>query len=319
MQPINTNMVSIIIPNYNHAQFLSERIESVLNQTYKDFEVIILDDCSTDNSRDVIEHYRNHPKVSMIVYNETNSGSTFKQWQKGFNLANGDYIWIAESDDVASPEFIESMMKGIKCSDNVVLAFSNLDMIDKQGKVIEEKPVTSYLKSPTVEGKYYIRHNMIFGCNILNASSAVFSRKAALAVPDDFMSFRGAGDYLFWIEIARQGNVYKNSNILDHFRIHNVKVTPNMVASGTQFKEVNRIFHRLQDLGFIDWENSLLAVGFWLKRIEDEKHKFKSIEIYGQCKEIWNQESSFPKMAKYLYLINGGIRYIKKKYLGYGI
>ena len=55
--------ISIIIPNYNHAPYLTERIESVLNQTYQNFEVIILDDCSTDNSREIIEKYANNPKV----------------------------------------------------------------------------------------------------------------------------------------------------------------------------------------------------------------------------------------------------------------
>lgn len=71
-------LVSIIIPNYNHAPFLKERIDSVLNQTYDNFEVIILDDKSTDNSKEVIEVYRSHPRISQIVYNEENSGSTFK-------------------------------------------------------------------------------------------------------------------------------------------------------------------------------------------------------------------------------------------------
>ena len=53
----------VIIPNYNHALYLQERLDSVFNQTYQDFEVIILDDCSTDNSREIIEKYANNPKV----------------------------------------------------------------------------------------------------------------------------------------------------------------------------------------------------------------------------------------------------------------
>ena len=75
-------MVSVIIPNYNHSAFLKERIQSVLNQTYSDFELIILDDCSSDKSRDIIESFRSNPKVSHIIYNDRNSGSTFRQWNK---------------------------------------------------------------------------------------------------------------------------------------------------------------------------------------------------------------------------------------------
>ena len=71
--------VSVIVPNYNHEQYLQQRIESIVNQTYQDFELILLDDFSTDNSRDILNLYRNHPKVSKIVFNEKNSGSPFKQ------------------------------------------------------------------------------------------------------------------------------------------------------------------------------------------------------------------------------------------------
>lgn len=83
----NHPLVSVIVPNYNHARFLEERMESVLGQTYQNIEVIILDDCSTDNSREVIEKYRNNPKVAKIVYNDANSGSPFRQWKKGMELA----------------------------------------------------------------------------------------------------------------------------------------------------------------------------------------------------------------------------------------
>ena len=91
--------LSAIVPNYNHGPYLKLRIDSILNQTYEDIEVIILDDNSQDNSVEIIESYRTHPKVSHILLNDRNSGSTFIQWEKGINLATGKWIWIAESDD----------------------------------------------------------------------------------------------------------------------------------------------------------------------------------------------------------------------------
>jgi glycosyltransferase involved in cell wall biosynthesis len=81
--------VSVILPNYNHAVFLQKRIDSIFNQSFTDFELIILYDFSTDNSKEIIEQYREHPHVSHIVYNTENSGSTFKQWGKGIELAKG--------------------------------------------------------------------------------------------------------------------------------------------------------------------------------------------------------------------------------------
>ncbi|MDR1783951.1 MAG: glycosyltransferase, partial [Dysgonamonadaceae bacterium] len=98
--------VSVILPNYNHARFLEQRIQSIVDQTFQEFELIILDDCSTDDSRGIIENYRDNPKVSQIIYNEQNSGSTFKQWIKGINAAKGEYIWLAESDDWAENDFL---------------------------------------------------------------------------------------------------------------------------------------------------------------------------------------------------------------------
>ena len=70
-------MVSVIIPNYCHARYLKQRIDSVLAQTYSDIEVVLLDDCSTDSSREILESYRSHPRIKQIVYNDRNSGSAF--------------------------------------------------------------------------------------------------------------------------------------------------------------------------------------------------------------------------------------------------
>src|SRR6478609_3462038 len=106
--------VSVILPNYNHENYLKERIDSILQQTYRDFELIILDDHSSDNSKQIIELYRSNAKVSFIEYNSHNSGSPFRQWAKGIQLARGSYIWIAESDDSCEPAFLEETVKKMK-------------------------------------------------------------------------------------------------------------------------------------------------------------------------------------------------------------
>src|SRR6202030_4301096 len=74
--------VSVIVPNYNHAPYLRRRIESILQQTYQDFELILLDDSSTDHSREILQSYAEKPGVK-IAFNTMNSGSVFKQWNKG--------------------------------------------------------------------------------------------------------------------------------------------------------------------------------------------------------------------------------------------
>lgn len=137
--------VSVIIPNYCHARFLNQRIDSVLNQTYSDYEVIILDDCSTDNSREIIESYRNHPKISHIVYNEKNSGSTFIQWEKGFELARGEYIWIAESDDVAPIYLSRRMYECVLVLFRCIHRFFRLSFCRRKHTGHARDEITAYL------------------------------------------------------------------------------------------------------------------------------------------------------------------------------
>ena len=117
--------VSVIVPNYCHAPYLEQRIESILQQTFQDFELILLDDCSTDGSREILERYRNHPKVSGIFYNERNSGSPFKQWKKGLSKATGDYVWIAESDDFSSPCFLERCVRILDTRPDCSIVFTS--------------------------------------------------------------------------------------------------------------------------------------------------------------------------------------------------
>ena len=89
----NIPIVSIIVPNYNYARFLDIRMGLFSTRHSRDFEIILLDDHSTDNSVEIIEKYRNNPKVSYIDINKENSGSPFRQWKKGIEYARGKYIY----------------------------------------------------------------------------------------------------------------------------------------------------------------------------------------------------------------------------------
>ncbi len=114
-------VVSTIVPNYNHARFLPQRLDSILAQTFKDYELIVLDDASTDNSREVLERYARQAPIQ-LVFNGTNSGSPFIQWRKGAELARGEYLWIAESDDYADPRLLETLAGELQRNPKVGLA-----------------------------------------------------------------------------------------------------------------------------------------------------------------------------------------------------
>ena len=115
--------VSVIVPNYNHAPYLKRRLDSILGQSYQDFELILLDDHSSDGSADILLSYKDDPRVSQVIINEENSGSTFKQWDKGLSLAEGEYIWIAESDDWCEKTLLGTLAGALDADKEISLAF----------------------------------------------------------------------------------------------------------------------------------------------------------------------------------------------------
>lgn len=218
-------MVSVILPNYNHAPYLRQRIESILNQTYQDFELIILDDCSPDNSRDVIEEYRNNSHISHIIYNEINSGSTFKQWKRGIELAKGEYIWIAESDDYADPTFLEKTMDSIS-KYNSVLCFALTTIVDKGDNTIMEQP--AILTDYSMDINQFTENYLLYSNPICNASMVVF-KKGAIAenLWNRIVNFKYCGDWLLWGSFSGEGNITVSEvkEYLNYFRTHSVNVS----------------------------------------------------------------------------------------------
>jgi len=220
-------LVSVIIPNYNHSPFLKQRIESVLSQTCQDFELIILDDCSTDNSKEIIEQYRENKKVSHIRYNEKNSGSTFKQWQKGLKYAKGEFVWIAESDDFADKEFLSTMTSLLINHRQCIFATSRTAHVDGTGEVVginlwpDQLDHTRWCNDFIGDGTNEIINYLRFRDTIPNASAVVFSNdvKAELetVVKNDW---RYNGDWFFWAALLKKGSIGYSSKILNFQRFH---------------------------------------------------------------------------------------------------
>ena len=279
-------LVSIIIPNYNHENFLDIRIQSILSQTYKNFEIIILDDCSTDNSRSIIEKYRNNEHVTHIIYNEINSGSTFIQWERGFKLSKGELIWIAESDDSCEPNFLSTLVSKF-ANEKLALAFSRSMQIDQKGNSFGFFYTQEALnKDLNIEGKEMIFH-YLSGTNIVvNASSALIRKDILLRIEKDYMSFRGCGDWLFWILIVEKGDVSYVAKPLNLFRQHFNNTTSSLDKSGANPIEVYKIYMYLSDKGYLKGWNRLwfrasrLPSYCWGKVSKDPAVKVKILNVW---------------------------------------
>lgn len=228
---MNEPLVSVIIPNYCHARYLDQRILSVLNQTYSNFEVILLDDKSSDNSVEVMRRYQDNPHVSHIIVNEKNSGSTFLQWDKGFSLAKGEYIWIAESDDYCEKNLMSELMNTLINNNQCVFAFSPVVMVD------DEKPYYYPISGDNyiLEGTDFLKNYMFYGNTVLNASCCIFKKSVLDDIEGLYKNLRGAGDYMFWTEMAMKGSVSVVRKYLSYWRRHEGVVTGKRDSDGSNF------------------------------------------------------------------------------------
>ena len=239
--------ISAIIPNYNHAPFLEERIRSILAQTRRPDEIIFLDDASTDDSLAVVSAF---DCFSKVIVNETNSGMPFKQWMKGIEAATGDCVWIAESDDSCEPRMLERLAESME--EGSVLAFCRSTEIGPEGNSLGiQRYQRAFFEDFTMDGPGFIRQYLAPRNVIANASSVLFSRKAALAVDPSFTEFRGAGDILFWTGIAAQGNVSFVVDAMNLFRQHGANRTAEDAVSGRGLQESLRVYRELERRGWL--------------------------------------------------------------------
>ncbi|MCC6181896.1 MAG: hypothetical protein B6D44_00555 [Ignavibacteriales bacterium UTCHB2] len=239
--------VSVILPNFNHSKFLEKRISSILYQSYQDYEVIILDDCSTDNSKEIIERYRSHNRVSQIVYNDENSGSTFKQWHKGIELAQGKFIWIAESDDWAEKKFLKETVNVLRQSDSVGLVFTAFFRTNSEGAILYSNKTDYEGKIEPYKiynGKFLVKDQFLRGNAIPNTSAVVFKKNCYEDVDkEQLFSFRYIGDWFLWIAILSKSNFVYINKELDYFRGHLENVSYNAIRNGLYSTESIKMFN----------------------------------------------------------------------------
>lgn len=218
--------VSVVVPNYNHARFLPKRIESILRQTYQDFELILLDDCSTDESRSILEKYAGDSRVR-LEFNEVNSGSTFKQWNKGVGLAAGKYMWIAESDDFADERLLERLVTILDADPEIAYATCRSWRVDTEDRTDGFEDAHWPFLDPgrygsdfRIHGRNECRDLFFYSNAVLNASSVVFRKSVYEAIGGADETYRMCGDWKCWTAMALRGGFAYASEPLNYFRRH---------------------------------------------------------------------------------------------------
>ncbi len=240
--------VTAIIPNYNYANFIIERIDSILNQTYPIYELIILDDCSTDNSIQVIEKKIKSIKDKKLqvkfLKNEKNSGCVFKQWRKGFEAATGDFIWIAEADDSAESTFVQELMKAFD-DDKVVLSYCDSARIDEKNQLIRYRSDDLYdmcrcgdwNMNYVREGKKEIIDHLSVTNTILNVSSVIWRKADYQDIFTKAEEFKVAGDWYIYSQVLKTGRISFLAKSLNYYRKHGSSVCTDIKAEA-EFNEI---------------------------------------------------------------------------------
>lgn len=237
--------VSVVVPNYNYARFLADRLASLRNQTYQDFEVLLLDDASTDGSVPLLEAWQATRAGTRLVINASNSGSPFPQWLAGIAQARGDLLWMAEADDSCDPTFLAELVPRFD-DRNVFLAYAKSTPVAAAGTVLgdyeqmyldriapgrwsQDYAATDHEEANTGLG--------IANC-IPNASSVVFRR---FDPEPDFVTtlsrLRLCGDWLFYLRAMRGGLVSYSAKPLNLHRRHEATVTHGVEGTPRYFQE----------------------------------------------------------------------------------
>ncbi|MGK9126158.1 glycosyltransferase [Olivibacter sp. SA151] len=302
--------VSVIIPNYNHGKYLRKRIDSVLNQTFRDFEMIILDDASTDGSKEIIEDYRGHGKIKTIIYNQKNSGNPFHQWHKGIMHAKGQYIWIAESDDWCDDHMLQYLIDGIEGDEKCTISYCQSYCIDGNNQI---RWRSNYPKlADIVDGITFINQHMISINTIFNASMAIWRREIYDQISHDFQEFRFAGDKLFWIRLAAKGKVSINGRLMNYFRKHDADVSGKAIQSGLGYLEDMRILNIMYIEDMIDKNTYYKGFKKFFREYWQNRHTISS-ELMPHLKKIF----SHPLTSKDVYYkawLSAVWRKIQRKY-----
>ena len=221
--------VSVVVPNYNHELFLRRRLDSIYGQTYTNIEVILMDDCSSDNSRLLLDEYAvAYPNITLTLYNDVNSGGPFRQWAKGIKAATGDLVWIAESDDYCDERFLETL---VRCFDDeaVLLAYAKtifvgrneVPIVDEFKHYVSDLQCAAKWDAPYVETAHNeVRSALGIKNTIPNASGVVFRRPIDMPLLDDesWLSMTVAGDWVFYLHVIRGGKIAYITETSNFFR-----------------------------------------------------------------------------------------------------
>ncbi len=307
--------VSAIIPNYNHARFLEQRIDSILNQTYKNVEILILDDCSVDDSRNVIARYHNlYPQRVRSLFNTQNSGNPFKQWRLGIEHSDGDLIWICESDDFCERDFLEVLVRRFK-DPSVTLAFGRIQFCQADGTAFAGLDNYREGAEPGIWNEPVCRPAADwfangFGVNnvIANVGGCLWKRKRlSNAVWNEAATFSVLGDWFLYSHIAGGGQIAYDPDAVAYFRQHGSNTSVRSFTKLSYYTEHRRLMTALRER----WGVPESTVDKFCSKVAYQYTHHKLESEYGSLEQYLSKEAllAVPRRSAHILIAFLGFEY----------
>ncbi len=256
--------ISVIMPIYNSGKFLEESINSVLNQTFKDFELIIINDKSRDNSLKIVKKYMKKDRRIKLIDNEENFGSA-KSRNLGLKKASGNYITILDSDDISSKNRFQIQYNYLEANPKIFLVGSSTIFINEYGKEI--------CRFEKFDNYRILRWRLPKSCGIIH-SSVMFRNEGNIFYNEEFKS---AHDYNLYLDLLSQG---KNLTNLPFFLTKH-RFYPDSAHSSNKkkqefFRDKTQKLHKNLKSGLNIFQKifySLKLIVFYLRTKKDKKMK----------------------------------------------
>jgi glycosyltransferase involved in cell wall biosynthesis len=217
-------LVSVVVTSYNHAKFLARRMDSLLQQTYQDIEILVIDDCSTEGNAEILQAYQSHPNVRLL-FNKRNAGLV-PAMNQGIELTSGEFVLIAQCDDDCDPRMIERLADALKTHPTAGMAFCRSQLVGENDEVLgddfspRESSFRTRCATDTLVSGAEMSRFLLHSCVIPNMSALMLRRDCLAAVGSLSSDFVVCVDWDYFLRVTARYDVAYVAEPLNRFRQH---------------------------------------------------------------------------------------------------
>lgn len=263
-------MVSIILPTYNGEKYIRESIQSIIDQTYQDWELIVIDDCSTDNTNRIVAEFESKDERIKLYKNKKNLRLP-ASLNRGFELSKGDFLTWTSDDNLYNPNAIEKLVEALSSDEKYGLVFSRMEFIDADGG-------TNNLSMDVKDENEIYYHNIV-------GASFMYTRKVYECIGDYNVQKFLMEDYDYWLRVANSFSIKYLNEILYKYRLHQGSLTE--TRNRQMLEEKIKLLKEQLKLPGLDKEiyrlinKELAEACFSLERYQEMKEYFTAVKKAG--------------------------------------